>query len=489
MAYSGLGTYMGGGLPNVDDVRIPHTEDPSLYVPTAPQAPVVQPGVIGSINPFVAKLGAALMSPQGKKALAMGANTANIMGRYKNWQAPLAKYMAGIAGQGAVAQQTGGTTAPADNRSVLEQMQTPKPTQAQPVTAVQDTNKNGIIEPEEMTASVNLKGPSTRVQSALSSMLSTGGQGALGPLNGSGANVGTPESTAAPTYVQNSNEGMTDQTALELLAATLGPDAAIKLASERAGRVAPEMAARASLIEADIKNRMFEPTLAKTQAEILKNKADAAKTIFEMSPEYITQKGAIAGAEETAKKEAEAKVVRQEFDRVVKDAANIPVYEPTLRAQGFTNYGELWVALGKTAPEVVSAAMRATSEKASAGITGTSLQKSALATLAGTLTTRLAQLNKLEIPLAPTDPGYNDQRVRFIAGSAMPASEALIMEKNNLQRVHGAVVQALSGMGGADVGVSTPRRGRSGHPLSGKPAGRYSVGGNVVRWDGTKEIK
>ncbi len=482
MDYSQLGTYMGGGLPTVDDVTIPHTVDPSLYVPTKPAAPTTQPGVMARVNPFMARLGQALMSPEGKKALAIGTNVANTVGRTRNWAGPLSRDMAGIMGQGAVANLTGGTTPPADNRSVLEQMK-PQQTQAKQVQPLVDQNQNGV--PDSLEAKVNISGEPTRVQQTLSQLLG-GGQGFS---QGLGDNVGTPESSTVPTSVQNSNVGMSDQSALELIAATLGPDAAIKLASERAGRVAPEMAARASLIEADIKNRMFEPTLAKTQAEILKNKADAAKTIFEMSPEYITQKGAIAGAEETAKKEAEAKVVRQEFDRVVKDAANIPVYEPTLRAQGFTNYGELWLALGKTAPEVVSAAMRATAEKASAGITGASLQKSALATLAGTLTTRLAQLNKLEIPLAPTDPGYNDQRVRFIAGSAMPASEALIMEKNNLQRVHGAVVQALSGMGGADVGGSTPRRGRSGHPLSGKPAGRYSVGGNVVRWDGTKEIK
>lgn len=454
MAYSGLGTYMGGGLPNVDDVWIPHTEDPSLYVPTAPQAPVVQPGVIGSINPFMAKLGAALMSPQGKKALAIGANTANILGRTKNWQKPLAQYMAGIAGQGAVAQQTGGTTAPADNRSVLEQMRNPAAQQAQPnqpaqtqaqqvqpLVILKDKNNNNIPD--------NLE-----VQKTLSSLLSGGpafsiDQGLSDFQGGLGANVGTPESTAAPTYVQNSNEGMTDQTALELLAATIGPEAAIKLALEKAGRIAPTMQAEAALMEADIKNRMFEPMLAKTRSEILKNRADAAKTNFEMSPEYVTQRGAISGAEEKAKEEAKAAVVRQAYERVVKDSASIPVYEPTLRAQGFTNYGQLWLALGKNAPEVVSAAMRATAEKASAGIAGTSLQKSALATLVQTVTTRLSQLNKLEVPLATTDPGYDVQRSRFLTGAAMPATEALITEKNNLQQVHGVAVKALSSMGGA----------------------------------------
>jgi hypothetical protein len=251
---------------------------------------------------------------------------------------------------------------------------------------------------------------------------------------------------------------MTDQDAYEMIASTLGPDAAVKIATNRMENAPKAQAAQAAMIDAIVKQQAAPLSYEKTRADIAKLRADVNKTNFDMSPDYVEQQGAIEGAKEGAKFAAKSKAEQEEFKQKVEEAGRIPIYEPTLRAQGFTNFGQLWQAMGKLAPEVVSAAIRSTADQSSAGMTAGALNRQALASVVTGATTRLAQLQKMQAPLAETDPMYSMQRLAVASGKVTLATPENVAEYNSLRNMLGAATKGLGMMGG--ISTTAPETGK-----------------------------
>jgi hypothetical protein len=409
--------------------------------------PASQPGVMS-------RLGRYLGSNEGKNLMNMGMNTANIVGQQKNFGPTLAKYMGSINSMPGVAQQTGGTVPPAGANpntlmNAIRGPQAPTPqttTQAAPIAATQDTNKDGKIDEKDIVITQKIP-----VGAALKSK-SFGGEGYLDLSKGlanfpnsSGANVGSPESVNAPTTSK-----MSDQQALELIASGLGPEVAIDLAKGRMANVPIRTKAEADMLEATVKQRLLGPTYNKLVAE-------AEDLAFKRDPIRL---GAIAKAEQEAKTLAEMKGKEDSDERRLVAYGETPqgqrVIDPAITSalkirpnSTYYDYArENGMANVHTLYERYVSNLNA---RLAAGSAVSAAEKTALGPVLSSNTARIGQLITLKDPATLSTKQIEQGKQLEAIGKKTFLTEADKAELGYLRKVNESITKVLMNKGGASV--------------------------------------
>lgn len=304
------------------------------YTPVA-QAPVQQlpwynnlgnnvGGFMNTLGGYASKLAPALASAGQVALKGSGAN--------KTWGNAF-----GDLAQGLVSGKLGGNL----TTSGVSKMAPSTPgAQARPVATPGDLNANGIPDVQEKvtferkTTGGQAQQPSMSNIKQMDTTFSPGGYSKLpgllsqGPKSfneGSGVSTGSPESIVNAPVGEATPEERSNM--LMYLGGMLGPEAALKMATDTATQRINEQKATAENLAA--------------QASLQKAITDVNKFNWETSPAYIKYKGAIKQAEAMGDKVAEYTLNQQ----IISDAEGIPVEDPILRRYGNT-YADLMKRFG-----------------------------------------------------------------------------------------------------------------------------------------------
>jgi hypothetical protein len=228
----------------------------------------------------------------------------------------------------------------------------------------------------------------------------------------------------------------------------------VKMVSELPGIAAQtrERIANARLKEAETLNKPKEGT--KLEAETEKIKAEKIKMEFETSPAFIKFSGEVAAAKATGDETAKLTALRQ----METDAATIPVNDPILKQQGFSNYGQIMKAAGSKDPGILSASIRAYGEMSSANRAALGTERAAAAAILSNTNDALKRYEGMVDPAAlePSMKSLND--LNIASGKTMPWTPENIAKKQSLEAVRGIATSALTNLAQEHKSVGAEKR-------------------------------
>lgn len=463
------------------------------YAPVA-QAPVQQlpwynnlgnnvGGFMNTLGGYASKLAPALASAGQVALKGSGAN--------KTWGNAF-----GDLAQGLVSGKLGGNL----TTSGVSKMAPSTPgAQARPVATPGDLNANGIPDVQEKvtferkTTGGQAQQPSMSNIKQMDTTFSPGGYSKLpgllsqGPKSfneGSGVSTGSPESIVNAPVGEATPEERSNM--LMYLGGMLGPEAALKMATDTATQRINEQKATAENLTA--------------QASLQKASTENAKFLWEQSPAYIQRQGQIEYAKKMGDKQAELYLKNQ----IIDGASVVPVREPNLKRYGNT-YGDVMRTLGTTDLSTIVNADRSANARieaarigasgaiTSAGIQTAGLERAAVQNaMAGAIAMR-KMMGNIELPLPDDHPDKPSQERDFILGNKVKASPMQMKQAESLDTEIAIYRNRLATLG---VGT-TPQKTTFTRPspkvgsevtveLNGKKVKAKVVGSGVVEFNGKK---
>lgn len=247
---------------------------------------------------------------------------------------------------------------------------------------------------------------------------------------------------------------------------------------------ASDLSARAAMLKAQVElaaTTPGSPERRKKEAEIAKMQEEVIKSQFERSPAYIERAGKVKEAEALGDQAAK----RAAVEDAAKEADKFPVSEPTLNKMGIKTFGDAIRATGQTDPSILAAAIRATSDQLSSGITAGAEGKKALAVALDSLDKELKPYMTMQPQLPTTDPGYKTQQAMLSLGTIKILNATNVAEKNRIMAQQQLIRSALmSGMQvPGDNSKGAERRASAGKQATGADAAitEIVVGGKKIK--------
>ena len=340
--YDNIGSVLGGGTAPFEmnpsftrfavNPEVFPTADPRLGVgPVQQTAPtqVISPiaRVLGGANDKMANYGALLNKPGVAQALAMAGQLGTGMGG----RGLLANDVSALATNLAAGKGVGVGTQPQLPGVIPTNPQ--QPAQAQGTNPA-DTDRNGVVTPQEAEAYKEKITIETSGGQPLSNGLTrVGSLLQQNPTLGAGSQAGMPVAAPQAPAQLNRNDN------LMMLSGLTNPAFALEVAKQEPVNTT----AAANMLEAQYKHAMLGPTYAKTMAE-------ANKTNWEMSPDYITFQANL----EQAKRSGNLAAERQNLEELAKIADAQVFSHPTF---GKISGGQIIRMTGVTNPSAVTALM------------------------------------------------------------------------------------------------------------------------------------